>query len=1305
MLAAGLAQTPATLNGIVTNCLTGAPVVGAKINVETTYTLSVFGGIYSLSVNPGSFYVMCAKPGYELYTSSSILFDPGTTTNLPICLNENANPPFMAAAALDSAVSPPAVNISWQVPRGDYELLYDDGIQDNFTVWSQQGNLNAVRFTPVGYPASVTGGKLNIGTSANYPGGSTPLVPFQVSVYDASGAGGTPGIKIAGPVDVIPSDFGWVDFSIPSAPVINSGNFFLVMAQGGNAPNACGLAIDETFPQFRSYARFVTSGSSPWVPASGNFMMRAVINGPGGPALLTDTPSGAIGYAVSRLRQGEEQNPLIWTLVGTGTATQIQDNSWFSLPCGPYRWATQAYYAGNRVSAVSFSNVIGKCWTVSTTVKVTLSCDSALMTGVTVRMKNLVYPDTLYTKSPDSSGTAFFPGFWKGSYELKVSRFGYQDYVENFSISTDTTFPVFLLQSKTPPTDLAVNDSSLLSRWNKPSGSVELLHESWESSSFSTNGWIVQGPNWGISAAIGNPNPSAMFSWSPQALNYEQFLTSKPIAGQNSAVLMLKYDVFLDCFGTTSLNQLAVEIWDGSTWQLLKNYSNALGDIPWTTQNLNISSYSGITFKIRFRAYGLDSYDINHWNIDNIIIEARESPAFSGQCVLGYNFFLDNVQCAFTTDTFYRIPPSLVKYRDSYSACVAAVYGSGPSAQNCTSFSCRYLPPPLNLQGTPVEDAAYLSWHKPETLKKEVPQGKTPPDGLIGYVIYRDGSYLDSLKNADSLFYYDLHLYPGTYSYKVASYYDLTPYGFPGAFAQSYPAGPVPVDISYGLPLPFFENWDHGSFSYNRWVAEPDSGNWSVTDNLGNPAPSAQFSADPPLVNYSSSLNSPVLDASSLTCAKIWLDYDYRLLDHTATGNEKMNVEIFYNNLWHGIALDSNAGNTAWISHHIEITPVKGKSFSIRFRSSGSNSEDIINWNIDNIHAYGECKPPRQLTAELSGDDVRLTWSPPVCSDGYPLLEGFEESYFPPANWSQIVTNVNHVTWKHASASSPVGVHTGNYAAGLTWDYTHQNEWLIAHDIEITGDLTFWSYAYQGSTHLDHYYVKISEDQGAHWENLLDMSALQPFPSSSGYNEWSVPYILDLSAHLGQVVDIAWQAIDGDGQGLWYAWLIDDCSVGTKKIFLPALKNASGGYSVFRQDAGFGSFNMINTSPVPDTTYLDKGLITNIYRYYVTAYNPDCSVSNSSDTVLMNVVAGIFSSGSVSVRIYPNPASDWVTIRSTNEILSVAVLNYLGQEALRTTGNRDRAMPVNVAGLSQGVWLFKITTGSGVNTFKVAISR
>jgi hypothetical protein len=219
------------------------------------------------------------------------------------------------------------------------------------------------------------------------------------------------------------------------------------------------------------------------------------------------------------------------------------------------------------------------------------------------------------------------------------------------------------------------------------------------------------------------------------------------------------------------------------------------------------------------------------------------------------------------------------------------------------------------------------------------------------------------------------------------------------------------------------------------------------------------------------------------------------------------------------------------------------------------------------------------------------------------------------------------------------------------------------------------------------------------------MSALPLFPSGSGYNEWSVPYILNLSSHLGQVLDIAWQAVDGDGQGLWYAWIIDDCSVGSKKISLPTSPASAEGYSVYRQDADNGDFNLLTPNPVYDTTYLDQDLIPTIYRYYVTTYNPDCSFNTSSDTILINLVTGISSHANHFLNIFPNPAQDLVTVKSSVEITSIEVFNYLGQTIYRNSNSRGMEWKMKVSDFQQGIYFFRIKTGNMERTLKVSVVR
>ncbi len=246
----------------------------------STYGYSLPNGYYNFQAFPsGSQTVTVTKPGFITSAATVNILVPGPT-NYNVALQVTANPPGPVTAALNSGAT--AVDINWSPPSGLYEIIYDDGGKENWTVWAVAGNMNAVKFTPITGGVSVMAGKVNIGDAANYAAGTDPtlLAPFQMAVYDASGPGGTPGAQIPGSlIDVLPTNFGWNVFTFPT-PISVTGNFCLVMIQGGTPPNAAGLAVDETTNKLRSYSHF---GGGPWLPASGNYMIRAVVTGQGGP--------------------------------------------------------------------------------------------------------------------------------------------------------------------------------------------------------------------------------------------------------------------------------------------------------------------------------------------------------------------------------------------------------------------------------------------------------------------------------------------------------------------------------------------------------------------------------------------------------------------------------------------------------------------------------------------------------------------------------------------------------------------------------------------------------------------------------------------------------------------------------------------------------------------------------------------------------------------------------------------------------------------------------------------------------------
>ena len=254
----------------------------------------------------------------------------------------------------------------------------------------------------------------------------------------------------------------------------------------------------------------------------------------------------------------------------------------------------------------------------------------------------------------------------------------------------DASFNITLLQNTAPVTNLAVNNQSLVASWSPPKSKTYIIDEPF--TNLTANQWVIDGANWSLYTGLGNPAPSIRFSWTPSVSNYNQYVTSKTLAGIHAPYMKLQWDVNCDYYSSSSDNTLAVEVWNGTTWQVMKTY-NSTANIPWTTDEADISSLTNSNFKVRFHAAGSSSSLLDYWYFDNVKVYGTDVLSGGNPCVLGYNFYLNGVLSAFTPDTTYNIPPSQVVYGQNYHACVRAVYGSGYSTEVCTDFICNFLYP------------------------------------------------------------------------------------------------------------------------------------------------------------------------------------------------------------------------------------------------------------------------------------------------------------------------------------------------------------------------------------------------------------------------------------------------------------------------------------------------------------------------------------------------------------------------------------------------------------------------------------
>ncbi|MCD6112088.1 MAG: T9SS type A sorting domain-containing protein, partial [Bacteroidales bacterium] len=140
------------------------------------------------------------------------------------------------------------------------------------------------------------------------------------------------------------------------------------------------------------------------------------------------------------------------------------------------------------------------------------------------------------------------------------------------------------------------------------------------------------------------------------------------------------------------------------------------------------------------------------------------------------------------------------------------------------------------------------------------------------------------------------------------------------------------------------------------------------------------------------------------------------------------------------------------------------------------------------------------------------------------------------------------------------------------------------------------------------------------------------------------------------------------------------------------------GFNVYRDGV------QINENVVIEPTYTDVPPIDGLYTYYVTAVYDACeSVPSNEVTADFNV--GINEESGM-VSIYPNPATDVLNIKVSNDIREIKVYNYVGQVVYGTNVTSTKAIQINTSEYKAGTYLMQFTTEDGKTiTKKVVIIK
>ena len=252
-------------------------IEGAVVSCMGLTDVTGTDGVYLLeNLLPGINTIKAVAEGFDYMCQDVEIIAQGT----PVTADFHMIPKLDKPYGLDALEGDGLVDLNWNSPSGgiDYVISYCDDTAENATGWYDSGNMNAIRFTPLGYPVTVLGGELNV-YDGTWPAGDL-LQPFQMKVFDDDGPDGFPGTEL-GTVSIVPVGYNWIQFEFAGI-TITDGDFYIAHVQGGNYPDCLPTAIDDSNPVYRSYSRYVTGGEDWEVASYADFMIRAFVNGPEG---------------------------------------------------------------------------------------------------------------------------------------------------------------------------------------------------------------------------------------------------------------------------------------------------------------------------------------------------------------------------------------------------------------------------------------------------------------------------------------------------------------------------------------------------------------------------------------------------------------------------------------------------------------------------------------------------------------------------------------------------------------------------------------------------------------------------------------------------------------------------------------------------------------------------------------------------------------------------------------------------------------------------------------------------------------
>ncbi len=1001
------------------------------------------------------------------------------------------------------------------------------------------------------------------------------------------------------------------------------------------------------------------------------------------------------------------------------------DPEWPDLDYGWYAYGVTASYTNGMTSEMAVSEIVGHDMYCNLSVTVSLD-NGEPAANAHVASYGLDYPYQQYFG--EDSVTVTLDSVMKGHYDIAAYHTGFDTgYLENVPVNQDALAEITLGPRKRQVYDLYVDPLSLIGTWSDPG--LIALFEDFEGVQFPPAGWqlssadeygewfrTLDGSSEGFLIPPGDGYYACdnvdMHGSDPHNSCCDYLITPALDLTENE-----DYMLYFDSYYTGAYGQLAFVEYSydrGETWEVMWQLDPGSN---WNKLSTSLSAFSGqeneMPLWIAFHADWAGGW-ASGWAVDNVKIYVPGSQVE----FTDFNVYLDDTLISAITDTSWNYAP--LNYGQQYTASVSVNYPYGTSKKDYYSFTSRYLPPPLDLTAQVAVQDVTLQWDPPsEGLNNEGKGLNVVPENLLGYSIYKNEALLDYIVHSgedEPQVYIDSNNLPGFYTYEISGIYDLEPYGFPGDTGESMRSVPAIVSVDYCTDLDFHEDWGSGTFSENQWQTEGEG--WTVSNDYGNPQPSACFNPDSALENYTSVVTSYPFCATELSEGQIWLDFDLNLISNNNTGDEKLKVEIWNRvmNNWKTIRVYSNlTGNISWNRENINIGRFSFEEiFMLRFIAEGLNSDDIMSWCIDNIDIRRFCPGPDSLYLEVIPEEssIELHWTGP---DIYQI----DTELF----WGDGENSGNSM-----GTGDPV-----EFDVAQRWEPAQ----LMEYDGASVTEISFFP-----SEALCYYQIRIWTGPNA--ENLV---IDQPYSPVTG--QWNVftlddPYLINTDQELwigyhvnaetgypagvdhGPAIDEygnmmnfgGWQTLLEINPALDYNWCIKAHirTIDNKKITLSPKGNDNlkagktrdvSGYNIYRKIGITGQYELIDFITGGPCIY--RAMMDELYCFRVSAVwsgEYDHCESEWTDEACAIISVGVNEpeDSTPVINLYPNPAKDVIMISSSEIINHIVVYDLTGNKISNAIIDDDTYC-LRTDYLSNGLYLVKIITGKITHSYKIAVNH